>query len=68
MLRRGVGCPVDLAYVQLGERFGKWPWEIKDQPASEVLYYLGVMGVEGAMQARLDGLPRDEALIEWRDD
>lgn len=45
--RRDVGCPLPLAFVLLGERFGGWPWEIENAPADRLAYYLAVIGAEG---------------------
>jgi hypothetical protein len=58
--RRNVGCPWPLALVHLAERFGKWPWELEDQPADRVRRYLAVMGIEGEAKAAMEGLDADE--------
>lgn len=69
MRRPGIGCPWPLAYVHLGERFGKWPWEIEDEPADRVAYYLGVMAKEAEYRDALaDVGPRDEYFREWPED
>lgn len=47
----------------LGERFGKWPWDIYDEPADHVLRFLNVMAAEGEARELLYGLPDDERLI-----
>lgn len=65
--RRGVGCPMPLAYVYIGERFGLAPWDIEAADADRVQYYLNVIGIEGEARADLDGLEPDEAM-HWEDD
>jgi len=56
-----------LAYVYLGERFGKWPWEIEAQPADRVLFYMSIMSEEADMLSLLDGLSPDDELYETED-
>jgi hypothetical protein len=65
-MRKGVGCPTPLAFVRIGERFGKAPWEIEQGPMDRVMYYLNVMAIEGEVMGLLDGMGDDERLI--RDD
>lgn len=62
-----MGCPWPLALVHLAERFGKWPWELEDQPADKVRRYLAVMGIEGEAKAAMDGLRPDEAFYRLGD-
>lgn len=56
----GLGCPWPLAAVQLGERFGKWPWELDDAPSDRVLWYARIMGIEAEAREALSGLEPDE--------
>jgi hypothetical protein len=57
-----------MALVYMGERFGVPPWDIEQAPADRVEYYLSIMGVEGEMQALLDGLgPEDELIMDDRE-
>lgn len=49
-----------MAAIHLGERFGKWPWELDDQPADRVRHFVAVMGVQGEAKAALEGLSPDE--------
>lgn len=60
MRRSGVGCPWPLAAVILGERFGKWPWELDDEPADKVRYYAAIMGIQAEARSALAGLDPDE--------
>jgi hypothetical protein len=50
-LQRDVGCPMPLAYVFLGERFGKWPEECKERPADRAAYYNAVLSAEAEARA-----------------
>ncbi len=61
--RTGVGCPWPLALVHLAERFGKWPWELEQEPTDKVRHYLAVMGIEGEAKAAMDGLKPDEPFV-----
>jgi hypothetical protein len=54
--------------VHLAERFGKWPWELEDQPWDRVRHYLAVMGAEGEAKAAMDGLKPDEPFMRFDDD
>lgn len=56
-----VPCPLPLTLVQLGERFGKLPWELEDAPSDRLLFYLRIIGVEGEAKAAMMGLEPDEA-------
>ena len=49
-----------MAAIHLGERFGKWPWELDDQPADRVRYYVAIMSIQGEAKAALEGLSPDE--------
>lgn len=49
-----MGCPLPLAIVRIGERFGHWPWELEDEPLDRVEYYLAVMSAEAAAQADIE--------------
>lgn len=49
-----------MAAILLGERFGRWPWELRDQPADDVRYFVAVMGVQAEARAALEGLSPDE--------
>lgn len=53
-----------MVYVLLGERFGKWPWEIEGEPADRVRYYLNVLAAEAEARSLVEGLGTDEPLIE----
>jgi hypothetical protein len=55
-----VPCPSPLILVQLGERFGRLPWEIEDAPTDRAMYYIKVMGVQGEARAEMAGLEPDE--------
>lgn len=59
-LREGAGCPLPLAHVYLAERFGGWPWAIKQAPADDVLYYFNVMRAEADGQEAVGDAPDDE--------
>ena len=61
--RDGVGCPLPLAMVLIGERFGIPPWEIEQAPADRVTFYLNVMSAEATTHELVDDLPNDETLI-----
>lgn len=62
-MRLHPGCPRELAYVYLGERFGKWPWELEDQPADRVQYYMAVLGAEAEAHQDHEGLEPGENII-----
>ncbi|HET7183003.1 MAG TPA: hypothetical protein VFI15_12295 [Candidatus Limnocylindrales bacterium] len=62
-LRRGVGCPPLYANVLIGERFGRFPWEVEDAPLDRYLIYRAVLAAEAEARALLDGLDPDEPLI-----
>lgn len=65
--RRGLLCPLPLAYMYTGERYGLAPWVIEDAPADRVAYYLNLMGIEGQAKADMDGLKPDEPMF-WEDE
>jgi hypothetical protein len=66
--RRDVGCPLELAYVLLGERFGQWPWTILDAPADRVERFLAVIGAESEAHGDHAGMaPGDEIYREDED-
>jgi hypothetical protein len=46
--------------IQLGERFGKWPWELSDQPMDDVIFYTRIMGIDAEARNAMDGLAPDE--------
>lgn len=46
--------------MQLGERFGRWPWELDDAPIDRVLWYARIMGIEAEAREALSGLEPDE--------
>ena len=50
----------------MAERFGKWPWEIEEAPIDRVLYYLGILGVEGEVRQSLSRL-RPGAQVIWEE-
>lgn len=60
MRRRQIGTPWPRAAIQLGERFGKWPWELEAEPTDRVLYYTRIMGIEAEAREAMDGLKPDE--------
>jgi hypothetical protein len=62
-LRQDVGCPTLYAHVLLAERFGRWPWELRHEPADEVTRYLAVIGAEGQARDLLDGLSDTDSLV-----
>jgi hypothetical protein len=64
--RKGVRCPRDYAFVLMAERFGKWPWEIEEAPIDRVLYYLGILGVEGEVGQSLSKL-KPGAQVIWEE-
>jgi hypothetical protein len=49
-----------MAAIHLGERFGKWPWELDDQPTDRVLWYTRIMGIEAEARGAMEGLEPDE--------
>lgn len=53
--------------MHLAERFGKWPWQLEDEPADRVRYYLAVMGAEGEAKAAMEGLKPDETFTRYED-
>jgi len=57
-----VPCPLPLAHVLIGERFGQWPWSIEDAPADRVAYYLAIMGAEAEAHQDHAGLGDDEVI------
>jgi len=59
--------PIDLVYIALGERFGRFPWEVKEAPADELAYFMAVMGEEARVKSELDGLDFDDVMF-WGDD
>lgn len=59
-VRRDLGCPLPLANVYLGERFGRYPWEIDEQPADKVAYYLRVLEMEAEGYRLVEGTDPDE--------
>lgn len=59
--------PVEYAYVLLGERFGRLPWEIEDAPADRVTFYLGLLRAEGEYKDDLAGLEPEDSM-DWGDD
>jgi hypothetical protein len=61
--RRYTPCPLPLAFVLLGERFGGWPWELEQAPLDRVNYYLAVMAAEAEAHQDHDGLSGDETVI-----
>lgn len=60
MQRSNAGTPWPQAAIHLAERFGKWPWELEDQPTDRVLYYTRIMGIESEAREAMDGLKPDE--------
>ncbi len=51
--------------MHLAERFGRWPWELEDQPADRVRWYVAVLGIEGEARAAMDGLKPDEPFVRF---
>lgn len=68
MQKRGVGCPMPLAHIFLGERFGKWPWELEDQPADKVQFYMNVIGAYNEAQADMRGLKEHQPMYWFEDE
>jgi hypothetical protein len=62
-LRQFTPCPLPLAHVLLGERFGQWPWSIEQAPADRVAYYLAIMSAEAEAHQDHAGLDGDEEII-----
>ena len=52
-----------MALVYLGERFGKWPWELEGQPADKVQHYLAVIGIEAEAKAAMEGMDPNDAFF-----
>lgn len=46
--------------MQLGERFGKWPWELDAEPLDRVLWYTRIMGIEAEIREEMADLEQDE--------
>lgn len=56
-----------MAALLLAERFGKWPWELDEQPTDKVLHYMAIMGVQGEARTAMDGLKPDEPFYRLGD-
>lgn len=63
MQRQGKGCPALYANVLIGERFGRFPWEVEDAPLDRYLVYRNVLGIEAEIKGLLEGLEPDEPLV-----
>jgi hypothetical protein len=57
-----------LAFCYLGERFGKWPWDIEGEPADRVEYYLSVLAAEGEYNSLYAGGDPDDLIEIGKDD
>lgn len=57
-------CPEPWIYVQLAERFPGLgaPWHVKDEPADDVYFYMGLLGIEGEHRVATHGMSPDEEL------
>jgi hypothetical protein len=58
-----IGCPQDYADVLIAERFGGWPWSLKDAPADDYYRFMRLMGLEAEIKGALMGLEPDEEFI-----
>lgn len=61
-------CPTPYANVIIAERFGVLPWQLEQEPLDRVLYYFGILAIEGEMHGALEGLSHEEPLIIEGDD
>lgn len=53
---------LDYAVHHLARNFGRWPWELDDEPADRVMHALGLESADAegrAMRRREDRLERD---------
>lgn len=66
--RTDVPCPLEWSYIQLAERFGKWPWECEDQPTDKLLFYGALMSKAAEYQGWLAGVEPDEQFLIEEDD
>ena len=63
----GIPIPLEYAAMQLAERFGVLPWVVMEAPATEVLRWMNLMGLEAQYKGDLADLgPRDD--MDWGDD
>ena len=65
-----MACPIDYAFVLMGERFGRLPWEIEEAPNAQLAKYINILGIEGEIKGLLAGAePGEEIFLEgWDDD
>lgn len=58
-----MACPQPAIWLTLADRFHKWPWQLEDEPADRVLFWLNVMSVEAEARNDREGLAPDEPSV-----